>query len=867
MLKTKQVSFLFFVVLLLQHTQTRCPERQIEKINSEGKTECQACPNHCESCFFDKQDKLTCVYCNEGYYLTKTKKCKPCVKNCSKCSGSKLKQCSYLKQGYFLNSKQKIMECPENCSRCNEEGKCYGCMDGNYVKTIKETESKEQISMHMREVECKPCAIPNCEFCDHKEDQVNNSSYLSCRFCKRGYSIVSGQCQKCPENCVYCKEETLECTYCNPDYFLNKNNEKCEEITVENCQRMDGHGGCLRCLYNYYLEENTCKACKDKESSCRACEIKDDGFTCHSCDSGHYLTQQGKCEKCQENCEYCDEKGCKYCGEGFFVNADTKACEKCSLKNCLRCKTSNLCQYCDDGYFFNKETKECEKCMKNCLTCYESKDNCMRCPITHYTLHETIKTRTDKTGTSNASCVPLYPELAHEQIEIKVINRCVKKCPKQHKNKQVVINDAQRVCMVSVDHHANHLHAQNSKSSTNILDTMTKLKLQYQSAIARIRAESKEHPHKTGTDSCNYHGKLMKRERGNYDSYFFCRCETGYTGDNCELTETMLKTFHLHIIETLNNIETHTVKGDTQSRQQFLDALLMANKFKSDLTIIQKCLGLIHHYLNYDKEIENTKKLYTVYDALLLNLFDLIEDLKKTNLAEYEAEHDIKAKNDEIYRTIYSVVQHIENSLEDLRFSHSFLERDMTYFITGDSNSYVLAEYRIEEYKADKGFFTINPSINLSGYSGFAGNTVFLKYRETGPEKTEDANLQLINFAAALFEGKADFFNDVFVSNLIYFHTLYQSKPHKKVNLDVFGVKAVRIKFSLLFVPSYDNVKRHLFCKAYCFDMNEAVSGELERFIEAGDDDEENETAFVICKFHTHIPFKSYYFGVSIKKR
>lgn len=53
------------------------------------------------------------------------------------------------------------------------------------------------------------------------------------------------------------------------------------------------------------------------------------------------------------------------------------------------------------------------------------------------------------------------------------------------------------------------------------------------------------------------------------------------------------------------------------------------SKFKLGEEVIEKIMFLLKSTLKQNKEMDNYKQLYLVYDTLNLSLFDLLEDIKK----------------------------------------------------------------------------------------------------------------------------------------------------------------------------------------------------------------------------------------------
>lgn len=92
--------------------------------------------------------------------------------------------------------------------------------------------------------------------------------------------------------------------------------------------------------------------------------------------------------------------------------------------------------------------------------------------------------------------------------------------------------------------------------------------------------------------------------------------------------------------------------------------------------------------------MDNTKELYILLDQILLNLFDLLEVLRK-NPTEIEEERETRKQ--EIHRLIKDVIQMVEHSLEDLVFSESFLDRDSKTFTHFGTFSYMMTEFRLKD--------------------------------------------------------------------------------------------------------------------------------------------------------------------------
>ena len=74
-----------------------------------------------------------------------------------------------------------------------------------------------------------------------------------------------------------------------------------------------------------------------------------------------------------------------------------------------------------------------------------------------------------------------------------------------------------------------------------------------------------------------------------------------------------------------------------------------------------------------NREIENNLDLYVLLDSIVLNVFDLIEDLKRTD--EMSEKFDITNEHNRqrYYSNIHVLLKIIENCLEEMDYAKSFL--------------------------------------------------------------------------------------------------------------------------------------------------------------------------------------------------
>lgn len=351
------MSTIFFAISLLKLTGAKvCSTASTLKFTSNEEAECIICPQNCEVCYVNSQNNIICSFCDTGYYLGIDGECKSCIDNCASCIGPSLKECEKLKEGYFYHiNEPHIKKCKDdNCAVCHKEDECSYCKEGYYSKVLKQNDEGIDI------VECVFCDKKNCLYCGEKEDQVEGNSFITCKLCKNTFSLVSGECKPCPENCETCLDETRECVACQNGFMINEEMNKCEPSPIPDCYVMDSNQ-CGVCDTHYFLKEGQCKLCSSELAYCNYCSISDKEFKCLSCQTGYRLTKDGTCKKCPENCDHCSQNKCTVCIKGYFYNEDAENCAECKIKNCKRCETSYICQECNTGYYFNKEKKTCEK--------------------------------------------------------------------------------------------------------------------------------------------------------------------------------------------------------------------------------------------------------------------------------------------------------------------------------------------------------------------------------------------------------------------------------------------------------------------------------------------------------------------------
>lgn len=832
-----------------------CKNKEILKYNDNANAVCVSCPNNCAICYAGLNDIPICAFCDDGYFL-KNNKCEKCADNCGHCIGPELSQCRTTLNGYFYDmANKKISLCKEGCASCQSAQVCSACSEGYYASERKNVEGEDQVT-------CSACSIDNCLFCQKAADQMKGQDFLTCNLCKTGYGLISGKCEKCPDNCQYCHEENRECTFCEQGYFLSPADNTCKPIDVPHCYSMTQEGKCSYCESHFFLNGQSCETCRSRIMNCSYCTGNSTSVDCLSCQIGHHKTAEGKCAPCGDNCNHCDASRCTVCANGFFYDSAESKCTKCPIANCEFCRDSEFCENCSVGYFFDQTQKKCVRCKSNCLRCSSDGDNCLSCPLDHFSLQEEVVTERKSNDFVSSilsmfiGFVPSGPKV--HVTEIKTMTKCVKECPKTLHDKPVIINLAERRCHARFDKSASVGRLSAKIEKQDLLKSLLTLRLDYEAQISHTKKQAWESPSKDRHSECNYKGVLKKEIRGNLESYYICRCDPHFLGDNCQIPEELHNSMQTKLVDILNELESQIIGLSHRKKSIFLQVLVQVNKFKIGAPIIEKMISLVRSYLEKDKSLDNKKKLYILYDGLLLNLFDLLEEIRKLPIERQNTDADVFKQKNDIYSLIKVVLKMIESSLEDQVYANSFLERESSNYVALDTFSYILAENKISSYVEDKGFVLQNPNIDTSSKIQ-EPNRLYLEFEDSKTGKTSRFNIQMITFSSTLFQKDIHNHDDVILSNLFYIKLVDPSNSSLVVLNKDAGLKKLTIEFALMFIPSYEKVLDHVNCLAYdFFGKNESFEGKA---VEFNDD-----TQTLKCVFYSYFEFRNLYFGVATKK-
>lgn len=343
------------LLLLVWSVRSVCPAKSTITIADDFSKECKPCPSNCAICYLGPDRNPICAFCDDGFFMDKEKTCRSCSPNCTNCIGPDLNQCRHVANGFFYDSSTNVISpCKDSaCATCNAADACVSCKEGFFVANrTAEANATDSVT-------CQTCGIDNCLYCGQKDDQVKDATYLTCTLCKAGFGVVSGKCEKCPDNCLYCHEESKECTFCETGFYLQKASNTCAKIQIDNCYSLADNGDCLFCESHFYLKDGKCVPCKGGMANCSYCTTKSDSITCLSCEIGFYLAGDA-CKPCPENCNHCSSERCFVCSNGNFYNQATAKCEPCTIDKCELCKSADVCDTCLPGFYFDTKAKACQ---------------------------------------------------------------------------------------------------------------------------------------------------------------------------------------------------------------------------------------------------------------------------------------------------------------------------------------------------------------------------------------------------------------------------------------------------------------------------------------------------------------------------
>ncbi|EAR86511.2 zinc finger lsd1 subclass family protein (macronuclear) [Tetrahymena thermophila SB210] len=350
-----------------------CPDKQV-LLNKE----CKNCHASCEMC--SDIDEFSCLKCVESYsFLTNKSGQKTCV------------ECSSLDQ--YIQMGGDCLPCDPSCKTCkspSDPNQCLSCLNGKFLK--KDDNSCTQCienGYYKNSSECLKCPS-NCQKCSLQastlkcEECISSlvrdealTQCISCPTTSNSYYISDDKiCKRCDTSCQTCSGELdTECETCFDGFnllTLQDGKKKC--IICGDGYFKDSLGNCKECIENCSVcdNESTCQVCKVNNSSPIYIDEKQQCLTSCDLNNGYfsYYDTVYKCEKCDANCQVCDNKTiCKKCVKNTYLILQANGVD-------VKCDTCLQNNYVDNGDQF------CKKCNPSCLTCDGPlTNNCLTCDI------------------------------------------------------------------------------------------------------------------------------------------------------------------------------------------------------------------------------------------------------------------------------------------------------------------------------------------------------------------------------------------------------------------------------------------------------------------------------------------------------
>lgn len=567
-----------------------------------------------------------------------------------------------------------------------------------------------------------------------------------------------------------------------------------------------------------------------------------------------------------KHCSHCDSEQCYICKPGYYYSKKNNECFKCKIENCEQCERKRVCSFCKDGYFWDAKQKKCLHCSPGCLKC-SSLDRCYTCPVNRFVLiTKTVimnKPKTTLNGLLGAFLNSLgsisAENLPENTQRIQYESNCLEKCPSEVDGADVVVNFAERKCVTTASKmgHLELSSLPDIKNDDNFLDDMEKLKMHYIQEIAKVRgigANKVVGPDEDVAGECTNNGAIKKIFRGNLASYYICRCLPQYVGDICQIPVELHRETQSRLVGILDKIHRSLPQMKRGKYKQVMTALINFNKFKIEAPVISRIIDVLAFLLDRQRSLDNKKKLYKLYDAIVLSVFDMIEDIKKRDINTLEADFD-----DEKALTIYQkmldrVVNQFETSFENISYSKSFLKDSRMEYVGLNTYSFIISEYPLVQSVFRLG----NPNID-SSFNTEDNTQIELISSSTDGHLNSKYNVQFINFSIVLFQ---DHFSDYeMITNAQYLKLIDSYNPHVPVINNDALVKDLRVRFPLLTIPGFMDIKSHIYCRAFSSKSyeQEMVEGVAESFDE--------DTKYASCLFENMDSFSNRYFAVFIKKR
>lgn len=391
----------------------------------------------------------------------------------------------------------------------------------------------------------------------------------------------------------------------------------------------------------------------------------------------------------------------------------------------------------------------------------------------------------------------------------------------------------------------------------DLLENISTLKAQYDGEVQKSKDHYLTNVKAQRSKECHFNGVLKREFKSNKLSYYICRCDPGYLGDNCQLSKDLYFQTQKRLADFLNRLQKKTSGQDRKSRHIFLAAMGVVNKFKLSRQLIEQAFRMVTEYLGKNQERENRKKLFTIYDGLLLNAFDLLEDIQKFPREEVFADSFLQQEMEDIQTLIASIVDRLVESVESYH-AESLLLPDSPYKLKNlNTHSFVTEEFMTGNGDLAAGFAIRNPNIDTSFHT-IQQNRLWFDIDQKGKLLGPDARIRAINFASPLFELSLKRYRETPISNLIHLTLIESFMAGIDKDTPYQVIKSMKIEFALNFLPPSENILSEVSCNGFMMSKRDRwVAGTAVAFNE--------DTNTVTCQFNVYYAIGQFLFGVSIK--